>query len=262
MKLKWIGLSLAASLIASGCAHHREQMGQTPPSAQAAPAMATPAPQTTRSQLSGGKTQFTPSEQATKDAAYLTPLPVEFKEKSAYPPSSLHFKLPWEGTHTISNGYGFQSRSWTHQTIGNEASANDFFAIDVSMPVGVTVIAAEKGRILTSQDRSDQDSYGKYIVIDHGDGIHTIYAHLSKLEFGVVDHGQPEINVEQGQKIAESGQSGGQASPHLHFGIHKDSHISQSGCDVGGSAVAPEPISGYYGLRRGHALTSDNVMKK
>jgi murein DD-endopeptidase MepM/ murein hydrolase activator NlpD len=217
-----------------------------------------PAPTTTtRSQLEGSKTTFPISATPTKDPKFLTPLPEEMAEKAAHIPAGMNFKLPWEGTYRLSNAYGFESKSWTHQTIGNEASANDFFALDVGMPEGVEILAPADGVIITSQDRTSQDSYGNYMVIDHGNGIHSIYAHMSERVYDV-DHGEPRIEVKQGQLLGKSGKTGTRY-PHLHFALHKDSRISHSGADVGGLTVVPEPISGYYGLREGHELTSDNV---
>ena len=178
-------------------------------------------------------------------------------DKAAHLPSVISMKLPWEGTYRISNAYGYESDSWTHQTIGNTESANDFFALDVDMAVGVPLLAPADGVILTSQDRSDQDSYGKYMVIDHGHGVHTIYAHMSELEY-LVDHGEPRVELKQGHYIGKSGTSGTRY-PHLHFGVHTDSQISHSGADIGGLTTVPEPISGYYGIREGQELTSDNV---
>ncbi len=256
----------AASL--AGCAPDHSGWVSYPPGAaeevEAAEAAASEQPEPTptptptqRSQLAGSETEFPISEEPTKDPDYLTPLPVEMPEAAAHIPEELDFKLPWEGTYRISNGYGYESSSWTHQTIGNEASANDFYALDVAMPIGVEILAPADGRILTSQDRTELDSYGKYMVIDHGHGIHSVYAHLDWLRWEV-EQGEPHIEVKQGQLIARSGTTGTRF-PHLHFALHKNSRISHSGADVGGLAVVPEPISGYYGIRRGHELTSDNV---
>jgi murein DD-endopeptidase MepM/ murein hydrolase activator NlpD len=55
--------------------------------------------------------------------------------------------------------------------------------------------------------------YGLMVMIDHGNGFHTLYAHLSK---AIVGCGS---NVAQGQTIAYSGSSGNSTGPHLHFEI-------------------------------------------
>lgn len=214
----------------------------------------TATPSTGRRQLHGGATELKISETATKDPAYLTPLPVEYLDHAAHKPDWLDLKLPWEGTFTVSGGYGFESRSWTHQTISNQNSANDFYALDIDMPTGTPILAPAAGRVVQSGRRGD--SYGNYIVIDHGRGIQSVYAHLDSLVYQV-DKGEPSVFVEQGQYLGNSGNTGTSA-PHLHFALHTGARASHSGANVGGKATCMEPISGYYGIRRGHELTSDN----
>lgn len=206
-----------------------------------------------RQQLHGGDTEIKVSETATKDPAYLTPIPVEYPEYATHLPEGITFRLPYNGSYEIGTGYGFESESWTHQTISNLSSANDFYALDIDVPVGTPIVAPAAGRIVTSNRRAD--SYGNYIVIDHGMGIHTVYAHLDSLEYQV-DKGQPEIYVEPGDQIGMSG-STGTRWPHLHFAVHRYSRVSHSGADVAGVAVCPEPLGGYYGIREGHVLSSE-----
>jgi len=207
-------------------------------------------PKTTRSQLRGGATAIIVSADATTDPAYLTPLPLEHLDAAARLPQWLELGMPFRGTFEIATGYGFESDSWTHQTIANPRSANDFFCIDVAMPKGTPILAAAPGRIAQSVRRGD--SYGNYVVIDHGRGFQSIYAHLDSRAFDV-DLGEPEIDVERGQQIGLSGDSG-TTFPHLHFGLHEGARASHSGANVGGKAVCPEPLAGHYGLRKGHVL--------
>lgn len=82
------------------------------------------------------------------------------------------------------------------------------------------VIATRSGTVLEARDgygdgSLNERSYGNYILIDHGDGTKSKYAHLQKdtLTVKVGDH------VLQGQKIAEVGTSGRSTGPHLHFEI-------------------------------------------
>ena len=82
--------------------------------------------------------------------------------------------------------------------------------LDIAVPVGTPVKAAEGGKVVFS---GDAGTYGKFVKIDHGNGIVTAYAHLS------------EINVKKGQiveansQIALSGNTGRSTGPHLHFEI-------------------------------------------
>ena len=58
--------------------------------------------------------------------------------------------------------------------------------------------------------------YGNYVVVEHGNGVHTLYAHHSLI---LVQEG--EI-VRRGQKIAEVGRTGNATGPHLHFELKVD----------------------------------------
>ena len=58
-----------------------------------------------------------------------------------------------------------------------------------------------------------RNGFGRTIEIDHGHGITTRFAHLSKI---LVEHGQP---IERGQKIGTLGNSGRSTGPHLHYEI-------------------------------------------
>ncbi len=78
---------------------------------------------------------------------------------------------------------------------------------------GVKVIASRSGTVTTS---GWHDSYGNYIIIDHGDGFESLYAHLSSREVNVGD------TVSQGQKIGIPGETGFATGVHLHFEIRKD----------------------------------------
>ena len=58
---------------------------------------------------------------------------------------------------------------------------------------------------------TNHSTYGKSIVIDHGNGISTIYAHCTSLMVSLGD------SVEAGQTIATVGTTGRASGPHLHF---------------------------------------------
>ncbi len=209
-------------------------------------------PPVRRSELIDSATELPPVEGESLDPADRTPLPVEMPEAATHLPDGFALVAPFEGEFRISNGYGYESPYWTHRTISNEATANDFFALDISMPTGTPILAPASGRVITSDLRDD--SYGNYMVIDHGEGITSVHAHLDTRRWDV-DHASPEVWVEAGEPIATSGASGGDFGPHLHFAVHTGSQLSHSGADVGGLATVPEPMGGRYGLRAEQRLT-------
>ena len=83
--------------------------------------------------------------------------------------------------------------------------------LDVAAPHGTTIVAAASGTVTVSVDSGT--GYGKYIVISHGNGVQTLYAHCSKLIAKVGEQ------VAQGQKIAEVGSTGNSTGNHLHLEI-------------------------------------------
>ncbi|MDP4132538.1 MAG: peptidoglycan DD-metalloendopeptidase family protein [Bacillota bacterium] len=82
--------------------------------------------------------------------------------------------------------------------------------IDIGGAFGADIVAADSGTILFSGNSS---SYGKYVVISHGNGITTLYAHCSSL---LVSAG---ASVSKGQTIAKVGSTGNSTGPHLHFEV-------------------------------------------
>jgi murein DD-endopeptidase MepM/ murein hydrolase activator NlpD len=82
--------------------------------------------------------------------------------------------------------------------------------IDIAAPMGASVIAAEAGTVVIS---GWNNAYGNYIVINHGGGVSTLYAHNTKL---FVSSGQ---SVTRGQKIATVGSTGFSTGPHCHFEV-------------------------------------------
>jgi len=82
--------------------------------------------------------------------------------------------------------------------------------IDFVLPVDSEVYASAKGIV---KKVNYSKGYGKSIEIDHGNGITTVYGHLNKIIVRIGD----EVNI--GQKIALSGNTGMSTGPHLHFEI-------------------------------------------
>lgn len=83
--------------------------------------------------------------------------------------------------------------------------------IDISAPRGANVIAAAPGVAALDQQPK---GYGRFIIIDHGNGYRTLYAHL--LDTSVRDGER----VAAGQTIGRVGKSGNATGYHLHFELH------------------------------------------
>lgn len=86
--------------------------------------------------------------------------------------------------------------------------------IDIGASYGASIVAAASGKVIMSQ--YDKSGYGRMIVIDHGGGITTLYAHASKLLVSVGDE------VKTGQIIAKVGSTGLSTGNHLHFEVRKN----------------------------------------
>ena len=84
--------------------------------------------------------------------------------------------------------------------------------IDIKANTGRTIRAAKNGRVVYS---GWMGGYGRVVVINHGDGYSTLYAHCSSL---LVRKGH---RVTSGQAIAKVGSSGRTTGPHLHFEVRK-----------------------------------------
>lgn len=85
--------------------------------------------------------------------------------------------------------------------------------IDIANGLGTDIYAADDGKVIFS---GVQNGYGNIIIIDHGNGYTTKYAHCSQLEKSVGDV------VKKGDLIAKSGNTGRSTGNHVHFEICRD----------------------------------------
>jgi murein DD-endopeptidase MepM/ murein hydrolase activator NlpD len=85
--------------------------------------------------------------------------------------------------------------------------------LDLGSPSGSRIKAAAAGRVVFAGERG---GYGNLVVVDHGDGTKTRYAHCRAIG---VEVGQA---VEAGEPIAEVGNTGRSTGPHLHFELRRD----------------------------------------
>lgn len=125
---------------------------------------------------------------------------------------------PVPGYTGITSYYGWRFNNTDFHT-GIDISGSNIY--------GQNIVAAADGVVIKAQETYVQGvGYGRYLIIDHGGNISTLYGHTSQLLVSEGDH------VTRGQAIAKVGSTGWSTGPHLHFEVREN-----------GTAV--NPLSGY-----------------
>lgn len=129
------------------------------------------------------------------------------------PPSGLPGGLPGArmaaGENNLPSSWPLTQAGFITQSL-IERGADSHPGLDIAVPTDSYVRAAGAGRVL----RAGEDPlYGRFVVLDHGEGYQTIYAHASAI---LVERGQ---TVRRDEVIALSGSTGQSTAPHLHFEI-------------------------------------------
>ena len=123
-------------------------------------------------------------------------------------------------TRTISSAWGprvrtrtVRVRTKTSRRKIRQRYQSSHRGVDLTAPMGTDVYAAMDGRVVDAGRHKD---YGNFVVLDHGNGVTTLYGHhkLNYVRTGDV--------VRRGQKIAEVGSTGKSTGPHLHFELRFD----------------------------------------
>ena len=117
-----------------------------------------------------------------------------------------NFTWPCPSSRRITSEYGYR----VHPILGTKRLHN---GIDIGASTGSSIVAADGGTVVGA---SYSSSMGYYVMINHGNGITTVYMHCSSL---LVSSGQ---KVSKGQQIARVGSTGLSTGPHLHFSVMKN----------------------------------------
>jgi murein DD-endopeptidase MepM/ murein hydrolase activator NlpD len=90
-------------------------------------------------------------------------------------------------------------------------------AVDIANPEGTPIYAADSGYVVVVGWK--QGGYGKVVIVNHGNGFQTLYAHLSVISVSVGE------SVTKGQQVGLMGNTGHSTGSHLHFEIRKGSQL-------------------------------------
>lgn len=132
------------------------------------------------------------------------PQPVVATDTLATSPKNDQFVMPVQGE--ITSEFGNRIHP-----ISGEQSFHD--GIDIGASMGDPVQASKGGTVISA---GEDGGYGNCVVIDHGNGELTRYAHLSEINVQVGD------SLQTGQQLGKVGSTGNSTGPHLHFEIIKD----------------------------------------
>ena len=118
---------------------------------------------------------------------------------------NISFKWPCPSSGRITSGFGGRKSP-------TKGASSNHQGIDISASTGASIVAAADGTVVIA---TYSYSAGNYIMIDHGGGVSTLYAHMSGL---AVSQG---ATVSAGQVIGYVGSTGDSSGPHLHFEVRE-----------------------------------------
>lgn len=127
------------------------------------------------------------------------------KEAPPEPSAGRSGGFNWPASGPITSPFGYRSDPY-----GDTGGSEFHTGLDIGAPMGSTVTATASGTVIYA---AWYGGYGNAIIIDHGNGVSSLYGHLSQIF--VADHQE----VQQGQAIGAVGSTGRSTGPHLHFEI-------------------------------------------
>lgn len=90
--------------------------------------------------------------------------------------------------------------------------------VDFKGPTGTAITASAAGQVVIADNTSLHANYGNTVVVSHGDGWQTLYAHLDRIDV------QAGEQIKQGQMVGTMGATGKVTGPHLHFELLEHGH--------------------------------------
>ena len=159
---------------------------------------------TQRLTVKPGQVDLSPEDQARYEVerVHLSEMRKTFTETA---PQSLALIQPCEGT---------RSNTFGQRRVFNGQSRNPHNGMDIPAPDGAPIVAAGDAAVI---DIDDYFFSGNTVILDHGQGFLTLYAHLSAVEVKVGDR------VATGARIGRVGATGRVTGPHLHFSVFLNS---------------------------------------
>jgi len=110
---------------------------------------------------------------------------------------------------------GYHSSDYGSRIDPFDGKASFHAGIDFVAPTGTNFASAASGIVVSTRQLPD---FGNVIEIDHGNGLHSLYAHASRI---LVQQGELVL---KGQTIGQVGTTGRSTGPHLHFEVHENGH--------------------------------------
>lgn len=162
---------------------------------------------------------------------------------------AVNFTFPVSGysTNNITSNFGYRNTS------GLPDGASKYHeGIDIAAPKGTGVLAALSGKVAYTGNSSAK---GNYIIIDHGTGLQTEYAHLNSID---VRGGQ---NVAAGQQIGTVGSTGISSGNHLDFRMKENgTYIDPLKFSGTGSSAGMAAINEILGEKGMNNFNADNIL--